>query len=105
MFKCNHNDPLGSQAALARELRARFEQTQDTTHKSAKIFLRVLDDHKFHSGGGATKSRWQKAAILDFKDGHHVISINANISASKPLKRSILMSKYIFSGTRNAMKV
>ena len=76
---------------------ARFEQKVDAADKSAKIFLRVLQTHKFHSGRGATKSRWPKAAILDFKDGHHLISISPNIPASKTRKRSILVLKYMFS--------
>ena len=35
---------------------ARFEQKVDAADKSAKIFLRVLQTHKFHSGRGANKN-------------------------------------------------
>ena len=43
-------------------------------------------------------------AILDFKDGRHVKSINAKISACKTHRRSILVSKCAFVGSRNAIK-
>ena len=79
---------------------AKFEQNVDTADKSDP-----LHHHSFHSGRGATKSGWQKAAILDFKDGHHVIAIRANILSSKPLRRSLMVTKYTFSRTRNAMKL
>ena len=82
------------------EQMARFEQKVDAADKSAKIFLRVLQTHKFHSGRGATKSRWPKAAILDFKDGHHLISISPNISAFKTHR----LLKYMFSGSKNTTK-
>ena len=55
-------------------------------------------------GRGATSAGRQKVAILDFQDGRHVISISANMSASKPLRRSILVSKYTFSESVNSLE-
>ena len=43
---------------------------------------------------GVASLRWQVATILDFQDSCHVKSIRANISASKPLRRSSLVSNY-----------
>ena len=48
-------------------------------------------------GRGATSSGSQKAAILDFQDGRHVKSTSANISACRPLRRPILVSKFPLS--------
>ena len=44
-------------------------------------------------GRGSTSSGAQKAAILHFQDGRHVNSTSANISACRPLRRPILVSK------------
>ena len=47
----------------------------------------------------------QKAAIVDFQDGLHVKSKSAKISAGKPDRRSMLVSKSPCEGshfTRNA---
>ena len=46
----------------------------------------------------------RKAVILDFQYGRHVKSISVNISAWKALRRSILVSKYTFSESRNALE-
>ena len=73
--------------------------------KSTNFFPRALHHHSFHFGRGATSPGRQKVAILDFKDGRHVKSINANISACKTHRRSILVSKCAFVGSRNAIKV
>ena len=72
--------------------------------KAPNFFPRSLHHHSFHLGRGATSSGRQKAAILDFQDGRHVKSISANISACKPLRRSILVSKYTISESRNALE-
>ena len=71
----------------------RFGKNGDTPDKSTKFFPRALDHHSFRFGRGATSPGRQKEAILDFKDGRHVKSISANISAGKPHRRSILVSK------------
>ena len=42
--------------------------------------------------------------MVDFQYGRHVKSISGNISAWKALRRSILISKYIFSESRNALE-
>ena len=73
--------------------------------KSTTFFSHALHHRSFHFGRGATSSGRQKAAILDFKDGRHVKSISANISACKPHRRLILVSKCTFAGSRNAIKV
>ena len=46
----------------------------------------------------------QKAAILNVQYGRHEKSISVNISAWKALRRSILVSKYTFSESRNALE-
>ena len=80
-------------AVLVRSLRTRFGNNGDTPDKSTKFVPRALHHHSFRFGRGATSPGRQKAAILDFKDGRHVKSISANISAGKPHRRSILVSK------------
>ena len=85
---------------LVRRLRTRFGKNGYTPDKSTNFFLH---HHSFHFGRGATSSGRQKAAILDFQYGRHVKSISANISAWKALRRSILVSKYTFSESRNAL--
>ena len=91
-------------APIVRRLRTRFGKNGDTPDKSTKLFPRALHHHSFHSGRGATSSGRQKAAILDLKDGRHVKSISPNISACKLLRMSILVSKYTFSESRNALE-
>merc|ERR1712082_356963 len=76
----------------------------DATDKSSRFCTQALHNHTFHFGRGGNSSRLQKAAILVFKDGHLVISISATILASKQLTRSILVSKYTLSGSRNAIR-
>ena len=89
---------------IVRRLRTRFGKNGDTPDKSTNFFPRALHHHSFHFGRGATSSGMQKAAILDFQYGRHVKSISANISAWKALRRSILVSKYTFSESRNALE-
>jgi len=58
----------------------------------------ILGGRPLHQDG-----RWWPSWIS--KMSRHVKSINANISASKPLRRSILVSKYTFSWSRNALQL
>ena len=91
-------------AHVVRRLRTRFGKNGDTQDKSTTFFPRALHHHSFNFGRGATSSGRQKAAILNFQYGRHVKSISANISAWKALRRSILVSKYTFSESRNALE-
>ena len=89
---------------VVRRLRTRFGKNGDTPDKSTNFFPRALLHHSFHFGRGATSSGRQKAAILDFQYGRHVKYISANISAWKALRRSIQVSTYTFSESRNVLE-
>ena len=90
---------------IVRRLKTKFERNGDMADESTKCFPHVFHHHNIKILRGATSSRWRMVAILDFQDGCHIKSTSANISTSKLLTRSFLMSNYIFYGSRNVLKL
>ena len=89
---------------LVRRLRTRFGKNGGHAGQKHHFFPCALHHHSFRFGRGVTSSGRQKAAILDFQYGRHLKSISVNILAWKALRRSILVSKYTISESRNALE-